>query len=319
MLFSVIVPTRNRAGMLPLALSSLRAQRFPDEDFEILLVDNGSTDDTEAVVAALNAAGGKSIRYVFESQPGLHNARHRAAREARGDVLAFTDDDAEATELWLAALARAFADNRVGAAGGPIHVRWASEPPAWVVPLGGFGHLDYGPEFQELKWPHTIFGGNFAIRKRLVFELGGFHPDTSVEDRLVGDGETGLCRKLYRASWKIAYVPDALIYHVQEGARVTLASMRHRYAQQGRFHAYSDYKERRHSRLGLALRGARMYLRGLGGEASALGSLPFGAAGYHHRRVQAAGALASAMYYLRLTYNREFRGTVLRENWIDDV
>src|SRR5262249_38101966 len=163
---------------------------------------------------------GKPIRYVYEKRPGLHWARHTGARAAQGTILAYTDDDAEATPNWLTGLAAAYEDPRIGAAGGPIQGRWRTPPPARAPPPRAFGQLDYGPDYQELSWPRTIYGGNFSVRKEALFAVGGFNPDTSVEDRLVGDGECGLCRKLYAAGWKIAYVPDALIYHVQEGAAI---------------------------------------------------------------------------------------------------
>ena len=245
---SVIIPTLNRCQILAEALASVRTQSLPAYAYELIVVDNGSTDKTAQVVKELNRDGGKPIRYVYESRPGLHWARHAGARAAQSEILAYTDDDAVVTPDWLHGLMSAYQNPKVAAAGGPIHVRWRSQPPEWVPPLGTFGHLDYGSDYKELSWPKAINGGNFSVRKQVLFDVGGFNPDTSVEDRLVGDGEWGLCRKLYSAGWKIAYVPDALVYHVQDGATVTLAKMRHRYAQQARFAAYTEYKSFRPSK-----------------------------------------------------------------------
>lgn len=319
MQFSVIIPTFNRCDAVGRAIASVRDQTLSGQDYEILLIDNGSTDGTRALVEELRDDGHKLVRYVFEPRPGLHHARHRAAREAAGDILAYTDDDAEVVPGWLESLSRAYSDPRVGAAGGPIHVRWLTPPPEWAPPLGGFGQFDRGQAYEELEWPHTIFGGNFSVRRDLVFQMGGFNPDTSVEDKLVGDGETGLCRKLYAAGWKIVYLQDALVYHVQQGAGVSLKSMRHRYAQQGRFHAYSDYKERRHGLPGLLGRGMRMTIRAALQEAIAANSSVGGNNAYYRRRVGAAAARASAAYYFRLAFSRPFRDVVLREDWINDV
>lgn len=319
MRFSVIIPTLNRREVLARAVASARAQNFPQEQFEILVLDNGSTDGTDALVRELNADGGKPIRYVREPRPGLHHARHRAARDAHGWILAFTDDDAEVTPDWLSALNTAYGDPQVAAAGGPIHIRWTTPPPEWVPSLGGFGELDLGMRRMELSWPHTIYGGNFSVRRELVFEAGGFNPDTSVEDRLVGDGEMGLCRKLYAAGWKIIYVPEALVYHVQNGGRITLSQMRHRYAQQGRFSTYTTYKTRQPSAIGLLARAGKMLLRAGMNELAAVGARASDAQSYYRRRVQAAAALASAGYYARLLRSPHFRQVVLRENWIDGV
>ena len=319
MRFSIIIPTLNRCDLLADALASVQALSFPAGEYEIIVVDNGSTDGTSELVERLNEDGGKPIRYVYEAQPGLHWARHAGARAAQGDILAFTDDDAVVTSGWLAALSTAYDDPQVGAAGGPIHVRWRTSPPSWVPPLGTFGHLDYGPDYRELSWPRTINGGNFSVRKQALFEVGGFNPDTSVEDRLVGDGETGLCRKLYAAGWKIAYVPDALVYHIQDGAKITLSTMRHRYAQQARFRAYAGYKAQRQSTARLLRRTGRMLLQAADRKLRALKYWPAKDLAYYQHEVNAAAALASAEYYLRLAFSKRFRQVVLREDWIHDL
>lgn len=319
MRFSVIIPTLNRCDMLTDALASVCAQSFPSDEYEIIVVDNGSTDGTSELIKRLNQKGSKPIRYVYEAQPGYHYACHAGARAARGELLAYTDDDAVITRGWLAALASAYDRPQVGAAGGPIHVRWRSQPPDWVLPLGTFGHLDYGPDYQELYWPQTIYGGSFSVRKQALFEVGGFNPGTSVEDRLVGDGETGLCRKLYSAGWKIVYVPDALIYHVQDGATITLSKVRHRYAQQARFRAYADYKAQRQSTVRLLRRAGRMLLQAVDRKLRALKHWPAKDLAYYQHEVNAAAALASAAYYLRLAFSEHFRQIVLREDWINDI
>jgi glycosyltransferase involved in cell wall biosynthesis len=318
MQFSVIIPTLNRCNLLADVVASVRAQCFPADQYEIIVVDNGSTDGTRELVERLNQDGGKPIHYVYEPRPGLHWARHAGARAAQGDILAFTDDDALVTSGWLVGLSMAYDDPQVGAAGGPIHVHWRTPAPPWVPPLGTFGHLDYGPEYQELAWPRTIYGGNFSVRKQALFDVGGFNPDTAAEDRLVGDGETGLCRKLYSAGWKIVYVPEALIYHVQDGATITLSTMRHRYAQQARFLAYADYKAQRQSTVRLLRRTGRMLLRAADRKLRALKHWPAQDLAYYRHEVNVAAALAGAEYYLRLALSQRFRQLVLREDWISE-
>src|SRR5262245_32502899 len=127
-MISVIIPTLNRCTVLPEAVRSIREQSISDEQYEIIVVDNGSSDSTGPVVEHLNGRTGKSIRYIWEPRRGLHWARHAGVRAAEGEVLAFTDDDAVATPGWLGSLIKAYADPRVGAAGGPIQVRWKTPP-----------------------------------------------------------------------------------------------------------------------------------------------------------------------------------------------
>ena len=316
---SVVIPTRNRCNQLRDAIVSTRNQTFSPDSYEIIVVDNASTDDTRELVERLNQDGGKPIRYMYEPRPGLHWARHAGARAAQGEILAYTDDDGAPTPGWVAALAQAFAETDCAAVGGPVHVCWLSEPPWWATKLYGFAHLDYGSERLELKWPHTIYGPSFAVRKSFLFEVGGFNPDTSVLDRLVGDGEVGLCRKIYAAGGKIVYEPGALVYHQQDGMRLTLANMRHRLAQQARFCAYADYKAHHQSTVRLLRRTGRMLLWAADRKLQALKHWPAKELAYYQHEVNAAAALASAEYYLRLAFSERFRQIVLREDWINDV
>ena len=124
---SVIVPTRNRADLLAGCLRSLAAQDCPAGDFEVLVVDNGSTDGTAALCAeAPERFGLAGLRCVVEPEPGLLSGRHRGALEARGGVLVFVDDDIVAAPGWLSALLRAFDDPCVHLAGGPSVGRFAA-------------------------------------------------------------------------------------------------------------------------------------------------------------------------------------------------
>ena len=111
---------------------------------------------------------------------------------------------------------------------------------------------------------------------------------------------------------------NALVYHVQDGATVTLAKMRHRYAQQARFAAYTEYKSFRPSNLRLLLRVARMLHRAADRKLRGFKHWPTKKLAYYQHEVKAAASLASARYFLRLFFSRRFREIVLRENWIDE-
>lgn len=281
-------------------------------------MDNGSSDGTRELVERFKQDHGKHIRYMCESRHGLHWARHSGARAARGEILAYTDDDAVVSVGWLNRLLPVYQDPQIGAAGGPIMVQWRTPPPSWVPSLGSFGHLDYGRDFLKLSWPQTINGGNFSVRKDTLFEVGGFNPDTSVQDRLVGDGEVGLCRKLYAAGWKIAYVPNATVYHIQDGELITLSTMKHRYAQIGRFRSYTNYQARRQSRLQLLWNVTKTICIAARWKFRALWHVPKKDRAYYTREVNATAAMASTEYYLRLLVSKQFRQVVLREDWIND-
>ena len=314
--FSVIVPTFNRAHLLADALRSICAVEYPSARYEIIVVDNGSSDDTKAVVARFDEGPEHTVRYVLEPQRGYQFACNRGAVVARGELLAYTDDDAEVTPGWLRALDAAYQGPHVGMAGGRVCVKWKTAPPSWVRGFGAFPELDYGPEPMTLSWPQTIFGANLSIRKELLLHVGGFNPSTSMDEEFVGDGETGLCRKVYAAGWTIAWAPQALVNHVHDGASVTLRYVQHREAQQARFACYQAYKLRRHSAPELLVRGTIAALRSV--RLKAVGSWRWALthAIDHGSEIRASAHAASAVYYGRLLFSATFRDAVVKDHWL---
>lgn len=111
---SIIIPTLNRDRFLNTAILSLIRQTFPPMRFEILVVDNGSSDSTNKVTEEfITAFPSHQIRYIYEPEPGLLSGRHRGALEANGDILIFVDDDIEADPNWLKAIKESFDDSTV--------------------------------------------------------------------------------------------------------------------------------------------------------------------------------------------------------------
>src|SRR5207247_11362295 len=125
---SVVIPPRNRCATLATLLERV-APQAQAAAAEVVVVDNGSTDGTPETLRQLEADG--KLRIVFEPIPGATRARNAGARAARGDVLAFIDDDALPADGWLAALLVPFANPRVAAAGGRVSLRFAGAPPGW--------------------------------------------------------------------------------------------------------------------------------------------------------------------------------------------
>ena len=130
-MLSIIIPTRNRADLLALALESLTRQTLSPEAFEVLVIDNGSTDQTE-VMAQIFSARLENLRYFYEPEPGLHSGRHRGMLEAKGEILVFTDDDIEALPSWLSSVAEAFSNAEVALVGGNNLPMFLAPPPKWL-------------------------------------------------------------------------------------------------------------------------------------------------------------------------------------------
>ncbi len=251
---SVIIPTRNRASLLKDTLESMIVQTVNPEDFEILIIDNGSTDHTKHVVEeAINAYPCYQIRYIYEPEPGLLSGRHRGALEAKGEILTFIDDDIEADVNWLKAFQESFEDPSVQIIGGRNLPKYEVAPPAWLEwfwlehPYGRYcpdlSLLDFGDQIRKID-ANYVWGLNFSIRKRALLDLGGFHPDCIPKhlQYFQGDGETGLTQKANQYGYTAIYHPKAIVFHRISKKRMTYHYFDQRYFYQGVCNSYSEIR-----------------------------------------------------------------------------
>jgi glycosyltransferase involved in cell wall biosynthesis len=252
MSISCIIPTLNRSALLRNTIESLINQDIWPDFYEILIVDNGSTDDTkELSQKIIKETGDRQIRYIFDPEPGLLTGRHRGALEAKGDFLVFVDDDIEATPGWLQAIFDTFKRPRVQLVGGRNLPKFEVEPPSWLKSFweptrdGGrsctwLSLLDLGETGLEID-PNYVWGLNFAIRKNALHDLGGFHPDSVPPElqRFQGDGETGLTMKARSYGYLAVYQPKATIYHIVPANRMTSEYFEKRAYFQGVCDSYS--------------------------------------------------------------------------------
>ena len=230
-MLSVIIPTRNRAALLKDALESICVQSLTSDCFEVLVIDNASTDNTRLIVEESRTSH-PDIHYIHEEKPGLHNGRHRGAQQAKGEVLVFVDDDIIAAPGWLKAIHETFKDPAVALAGGKILPKWEGDVPRWIElftvrtelgwTIGNLSLLDFGDMKKDIPAGY-VYGCNFSIRKSVLFECGGFHPDAMPQEliRYRGDGESALSRKIMEKGYRIVYEPDALVYHRVPKERLT--------------------------------------------------------------------------------------------------
>jgi glycosyltransferase involved in cell wall biosynthesis len=213
-LASIAICTRERPDDLRRALSSL-VSPVPQGQ-EILVIDNCPvTDATRAVVAEFPA-----VRYVCEPRKGLDNARNRAIREARYEVLAFIDDDAVADPDWLRTIARTFADVRVACVTGlTMPLEMENEAQEKFEALAGFSKRGFlrrefrAPPMNPLATGAIGAGANMAIRRSVVRDIGPFDPalDAGTETQSGGDHE--FFSRVLRAGHIIVYEPAALNWH----------------------------------------------------------------------------------------------------------
>jgi glucosyl-dolichyl phosphate glucuronosyltransferase len=227
-MISVIIPTLNRSILLEKTLLSIAAQNLNQKEFEVLIIDNGSTDKTKEVAESCLL---KNVRYISEPKPGLHRGRHRGLFESKGDILVYADDDIEALPSWLSAIKESFADPSVAIVGGKDIPNYESPPPPWVEQLWNkneegkfmtyYSLIDLGEKTKTID-PVYVFGCNFSIRKEILFLVNGFHPDGMPQSLIKyrGDGETYVAEKVKSLGYKTVYNPKASVKHWVPSSRM---------------------------------------------------------------------------------------------------
>lgn len=246
---TVLVVTFNRAGSLARALLSLLRQETRQAfDYEILVVDDGSTDETPEVVAALaGKAGPVTLRYVRQENRGMSAARNLGLRLARGEWVAFCDDDEVAAPAWLWELRQAARQSGSPCVGGRVIL---AVPPAVLAALGPRARRLLGESPAPLRQPPSpddLTGGNVMFRRALAESLGGF------PEFLRRDQDTDFFWRLCRAGYSLAVAPAAVTYHVLPPERWQEAALRRLNLMQGVADAGLLLRYAGLSRLALAL------------------------------------------------------------------
>lgn len=210
--------THNRVALLPATLESLLAQSLRPTDYEVLVIDNGSTDATPAVIRRhLDAPGAVKLRSAVQPLLGLSHARNLAADMAAGEIIAYLDDDAVADPGWLAALLDAYAAfPDAWAAGGPVRLAWHAHRPAWLgdelLPM--LSRLDLGEERRPLAAQEYLWGTSLSCHRQAFRSLGLFRTDLGRRGvALVSGEDTEFQRRIRAANRQVIYAPAAQVAH----------------------------------------------------------------------------------------------------------
>lgn len=212
MKLTVVIPTYNRCEMLGRTLRGLLAQTLAPEDSEVVVVDDGSTDDTRQVVSAV-AAPEERLRYFRQENSGPAAARNLGVREARGDIILFTGDDCVPDERLLEEHVRAH--ERAGDVGVVGHITWHPE----VERTAFMAYLETGPQFgfNLIEDPEDVsiwhfYTANCSVRRHWIEEAGGF--DEDFKHAAYEDME--LAYRMKQRGLRIIYRPAAVTYHHHE-------------------------------------------------------------------------------------------------------
>lgn len=225
---SLIIATHNRAQQLVEALRSVVRQDLPSGEWECVVVNNNSVDDTGERFAAFAAQyPDLNLRMVFEPNPGLSHARNRGLREVSAPLVAIIDDDERINPGFLRAYA-SFFDANPGAAvaGGRIIAEYPAGRPDWMShyteqPIAN--PMDFGPRVRPFPAGRIPGGGNMAFRSAVVTKYGDFDPALGrVNGKLIGGEESDFFQRLQRGGETLWYVPDAVMWHIIPPQKLTL-------------------------------------------------------------------------------------------------
>jgi glycosyltransferase involved in cell wall biosynthesis len=232
---SVVICTFNRSAQLGRALDALLAQTG-GVDYEVVLVDNNSTDATRAVVAE-RLSRSHRLRYFFEARQGIPYARNTGLRATRAPIVAYTDDDVMVGPEWVATVKRLFDENPdIDMLGGRVRPIWPADVPSWVTPqqLGPFALGERGDAPIVVSADNAapcLVGANFAFRRSVFERVGAFDPayprsqDREIQLRLWEAGGRGL------------YAPELVISVEIPADRLTRKYFRHWYRTYGVYHS----------------------------------------------------------------------------------
>jgi glycosyltransferase involved in cell wall biosynthesis len=254
---SVNVCTYNRHRLLRQALESLLAQQLDETiRYEVIVVDNNSTDETRQVVDEFIGRGHGHLRYLFEQRQGLSYARNAAVAAARAPIVAFTDDDVRVAPTWVQTIKRALDHHpEVDCVGGKIVPRWPAPPPVWLTgrhwaPLA---IVDYGdqPFYVSRQNQLCLLTANMAIRNEVLKGIGRFRPQVQRVKNGVGSMEDHeLLIRLWKDHRQGMYVPELVVASDIAIDRMAKTYHRRWHFGHGYFYAVARVESMERSRLG---------------------------------------------------------------------
>ena len=237
---SVILPTFNRAGSLKRALAALLRQSALPGSYEVIVVDNNSTDDTPHVVASFDD---RRVRLVREPRQGLSYARNTGLAHSSAPVVAFTDDDVEVAPDWVDAIVTTMARHPdVDGVGGRVLPAWPCGRPGWLTrehwaPLALQDHGDSRRVFDRAT-PIGLIGANVAFRRKVFERVGTFSASVQrVKDGIGSTEDHELLARLYDAGGRMLYLPKLLVMTRVPGDRCDRRYHRRWHEGHGKFHA----------------------------------------------------------------------------------
>lgn len=206
---SIIIATYNRSAMLAETLRSLHSHGCGNA--EIIVVNNNSQDDTQAVASSFQKLFPR-FQLLSETRQGLSFARNCGVAAASGDILVFLDDDVEVGADWLEQLTKPLSDNTIGVVGGKV-LPYGAEVPSWLPREYTYLVSVFDPSDTACDLL-MVMGGNSAMRRTVIQKVGLFDPKLGRKGtKLLGGEEVDLFHRIKKAGYRVFYNPEAVIFH----------------------------------------------------------------------------------------------------------
>ena len=221
---SIIVCTYNRCESLDDSLNAIIRQiTEPDYEWELIVVDNNSTDSTKTIVEKFSRLT-PSVKYIFEANQGLSFARNTGVKAAVGELILFTDDDVLPEEDWLQNVLSGVDKYGADAVGGYIAPIWEEPPPSWLTDkFHGFlaVRMERTDDYQIDSSSQAPFGANMGIKRKLFDEVGFFDTERGRKGNVLASGEDGeMFERLLSAGAKVMFIGNARVHHKVEKFRL---------------------------------------------------------------------------------------------------
>lgn len=219
---SIVICTYNRANVARNAIDSVLEQEFPADLYELLIVDNASTDNTRDMVEKY-CHSFPNVRYLLEANVGLSHARNRGWQESQGEYVGYLDDDCKATQEWLARACEIAKTVHPDAFGGPYYAFYDVSKPEWFK--DAYGSHVQGMVSRSLDDQEYLNGGNMFIRRDVLMELGGFQSDLGMQGKKIAYGEETYFfnqLRLKRKDVVLYYDPALFVHHLVRTEKLAL-------------------------------------------------------------------------------------------------
>jgi glucosyl-dolichyl phosphate glucuronosyltransferase len=258
-LVSIVIPTYQRARALPKVIGSALNQTFPQSDYEVLVVDNNSPEGTAQVIEEIAHAHPGRVRRILETRQGVSYARQAAIDQARGDIVAFLDDDEYVGPNWVETIVEALESHPdVQCVGGKVLPVWSAPPPKWLTAdhWAPLGLQDFGDQPMRMSSanPRGLISANLACRRDVLQRVGGFSPAFQrVKDGIGSLEDDDWNRRVWKAGGVALYLPTLIAWADVPPERLTRAYHRRWHLGHGRFYALLRADEIERTRIGAFL------------------------------------------------------------------